>query len=80
MLKMNKIELEKINDLDKYIFIEKEMRGGISYINKRYNKGNNEYYSDYDSEKPKTCITYLNINIYLNLNIYHLLVLNGSII
>ena len=80
MLKMNKIELENINDLDKYIFIEKEMRGGISYINKRYNKGNNESYSDYDSEKPKTYITYLNINIYLNLNIYHMLVLNGSII
>ena len=62
MLKMTKIELENINDLDKYIFIEKEMRGGISYINKRYNKGNNEYYSDYDSEKPKTYINYLNIN------------------
>ena len=62
MLKMTKIELENINDPDKYIFIEKEMRGGISYINKRYNKGNNEYYSDYDSEKPKTYITYLNIN------------------
>ena len=62
MLKMTKIELENINDPDNYIFIEKEKRGGISCINKRYNKGNNEYYSDYDSEKLKTCITYLNIN------------------
>ena len=62
MLKMTEIELEKPNDSDKYIFIEKEMRGGISCINKRYNKGNNEYCSDYDSEKPKTYITYLDMN------------------
>ena len=34
MLKMTKIALEK----DKYIFIEKGMRGGVSYINKRYSK------------------------------------------
>ena len=62
MLKMTEIELEKPNDSDKYIFNEKEMRGGISCINKRYNKGNNEYCSDYDSEKPKTYITYLDMN------------------
>ena len=53
MLKMTKRELEKISDPDEYIFIEKWMRGGISYINKRYSKANNEYFSDYDSEKPK---------------------------
>ena len=38
MLKMTKIELEKISNPNKYIFIEKGMRGGISYINKRYSK------------------------------------------
>ena len=62
MLKMTKIELEKISSPDKYIFIEKGMRGGISYINKRYSKANNEYCSDYDSEKLKTYITYLDMN------------------
>ena len=62
MLKMIKIELEKISDPDKYIFIEKRMRGGIGYINKRYSKANNEYCSDYDSENLKTCITYFDIN------------------
>ena len=35
MLKMTKAELEDISDPDKYIIIEKGMRGGISYINKR---------------------------------------------
>ena len=53
MLKMTKIELEKIRNPDKYIFIEKGMRGGISYINKRCSKANNEYCADYDSKKPK---------------------------
>ena len=41
ILKMTGIELEKISDIDKYLFIEKEMRGGISYIAKRYAKANN---------------------------------------
>ena len=38
MLKMTKIALEKINDPDKYMFFEGGMRGGVSYINKRYSK------------------------------------------
>ena len=42
MLKMTGIELEKISDIDKYLFIEKGLRGGISYIAKRYAKGNNK--------------------------------------
>ena len=44
MLKMTKIKLEKISVSDKYIFIEKGMRGGISYTNKRFSKANNEYF------------------------------------
>ena len=38
MLKMTRVTLEKISNLDKYIFFEQEMRGGVSYINKRYSK------------------------------------------
>ena len=62
MLKMTKLELEKISDPDKYIFIEKGIRGGIIYINKRYSKESNEYCSDYDIKKPKKYITYLDMN------------------
>ena len=36
MLKMTDIKLEKISDIDKYLFIEKGLRRGISYIAKRY--------------------------------------------
>ena len=41
MLKMTKIKLEKINDINVHLFIEKGMRGGISYISKRYSKNDN---------------------------------------
>ena len=62
MLKMTGIELEKISDLDKYLFIQKGTRGGISYIAKRYAKANNKHMNDYDPEEPSIFITYLDKN------------------
>ena len=56
LLKMTKVELEKLSDPDKYMFFEQGMRGGVSYINKRYSKANNEYCQDYDKEKPENHI------------------------
>ena len=41
ILKMTGMRLEKIVDIDMYLFIKKELRGGISYIAKRYFKSNN---------------------------------------
>ena len=35
MLKMTSVKLEKISDIDKYLFIEKGLRGGISYMLKQ---------------------------------------------
>ena len=40
ILKMTSVKLEKKSDIDKYLFIEKGLRGGISYIAKRYAKAN----------------------------------------
>ena len=62
MLKMTGIELEKISDIDKYLFIEKGLRGGISYLSERYAKANNKYMNDYDSKKPSKLLTYLDMN------------------
>ena len=38
MLKMAGVNFKKISDIDKYLFVEKGLRGGISYIAKRYAK------------------------------------------
>ena len=62
MLKMTKVELETISDPYKYVSFERGMRGGVSYINKRYSKANNEYCKDYDKEKRKNYIIYLDMN------------------
>ena len=62
MLKMTGVKLEKISDIDKYLFIEKGLRGGISYIAKRYAKANNKYMNDYDPKKLSTFISYLDMN------------------
>ena len=35
MLKMTGVKLEKISDLEMHLFIEKGLRGGVSYIAKR---------------------------------------------
>ena len=62
MLKMTDIKLEKISDIDKYLFTEKGLRGRISYIAKRYAKTNKKYLNDYDPKKPLTFISYLDMN------------------
>ena len=62
MLKMTGIKLEKISDIDTYLFIEKWTRGGVSYIAKIYAKANNKYMNDYDPKKQPTFISYLDMN------------------
>ena len=62
MLKMTGVKLEKISDIDMYLFIEKGMRGGISYIAKRYSEANNKYMKNYDPKKPSKYILYLDMN------------------
>ena len=59
---MTKIELEKINDPDKYMFFEHAMRVGVSYINKRQSKANNKFCPGYDKTKPEKYIIYLDMN------------------
>ena len=62
LLKVTGIKFEKISDIDIYLFIEKGLRGEISYIAKRYAKANNKYMNDYDPKKPSTFISYLDMN------------------
>ena len=62
MLKMTDIKLEKISDIIKYLFVEKGLRGRISYIAKRYAKANNKYINDYGPKKPSTFISCPDMN------------------
>ena len=70
MLKMTGVTLEKISDSDKCMFFEQGMRGGVSYINKRYSKAS-----------KNVNILYLDMNNYMDVqwdNIYLAITLNGS--
>ena len=59
---MTVAKLEKISNIDMYLFIEKGPRGGISYIAERYSEANNKYMKNYDPTKPSKYITYFDIN------------------
>ena len=62
MLKMTKMQLELMTDIDMFQFIEKGMRGGTSYIVNRYGKANNRYMKTYDEKAPSKYIMYLDAN------------------
>ena len=62
MLKMTKIKLELMTDIDMFQFIEKGLRGGISYIANRYGKANNKYMKEYNEKAPSKYIMYLDAN------------------
>ena len=62
MLKMTKVKLELMTNVNMYQFIEKGMRGGVSYIANRYGKANNKYMEGYDEKEPSKYIMYLDAN------------------
>ena len=51
MLKMTAVKLKQIVDIDMNLFIEKVLRGRISYICKRFSKANNKYKKNYHPTK-----------------------------
>ena len=62
MLKMTKVVLELIPDLDMYILFEKGTRRGISYVSNRYSKANNKYLKSNDPKQESKQIIYLGVN------------------
>ena len=62
MLKMTKVNLDLISDVDMQLFIEKGVRGGISYIAHRHAQANNKYMKNYNEEEESSYIMYLDAN------------------
>ena len=62
LLRMTKINLDLIADLDQQLFIEKGMRGGISTITHRHAVANNKYMKDYNPDEASTYLMYLDAN------------------
>src|SRR2546426_4978768 len=61
-LKMTNIKLELISDIDKYLFIEKGLRGGVSIITHRKATANNKNMKSFDEKKPSKHIAYFDAN------------------
>ena len=58
-------KVEKVLSIDMYLFTEKGLGGGISYIAKRYCEGNNIYMKNYDTTQLSKFVTYLDMdNLY----------------
>ena len=61
-VKKTGIKLELISDIGKHLFIEKGLKGRISYICKKFSKSNNKYMKNYDPTKQSKFIMYLDKN------------------
>ena len=53
---------KKYQPLTSTYLLKKGLRGGISYIAKRYVKANDKYLNDYDPKKMSAFLTYLDMN------------------
>ena len=62
MLNMTKVELGLIPDPDIYLFFQKGMRAGVSYISNIYGKASNKYLKPYDRKQKSKHIIYLYAN------------------
>ena len=62
-LKVTKVKLELLSDIDMLLMVEKGTRGSISMISNRYRKSNNKYMGNkFVVSEPSKSITYLDAN------------------
>ena len=62
-LKMTKVELELLTDIEMLDMVEEGIRGGISSIMHRHAKASNKYMEkDFNTENPSKYLVYLDAN------------------
>ena len=52
MFSMAKVEINLVSEVDMYLFFEKGMRSGVSYVSKRYSRAKSKCWTSYDPKKP----------------------------
>ena len=62
VVNITKVELELISVPEMYLFLEKGMRDGVSYIYERYSKADNKYLKSHDPKLESKHIIYLDAN------------------
>ena len=77
MLDKIKVKLEFISDQDMYMFFEKGMGGGVSYISNTYSKVNNKYLKSYNSKQKSKHIIYLDVNSLYGYAMFKFLPISG---
>ena len=62
-LRMTKVELELLTDIEMLDMVEEGIRGGVSSIMHRHGKANNKYMGkDFNPENPRMYLVYLDVN------------------
>ncbi len=56
------LELELLTDVNKYFYLVRGIRGGVSMVCKRFSEANNKYLNNYDKDKPSKYIFYIDCN------------------
>jgi len=63
MLKITKVELELLSDVDMMLMLKQGIRGGVAKASNRFSQANNKYMGDaYDCSKPPKYIQYVDAN------------------
>ncbi|KAF0746180.1 Uncharacterized protein FWK35_00028330, partial [Aphis craccivora] len=63
MLRMKKVKLDLLTDVDQMLMIESGIRGGLSQCSQRYSKANNKYMGDKFKKKEESIfLEYLDAN------------------